>query len=119
VNDDQITLPGPHRDQGRRRCARAERTSKFDVSVPQTGEYQPSVFDGSYCQAADVSGLTNIFVRVDGGDPQQVWIPCGYQWVIWNHADTSIHLTSGAHQISLSTAGANGDAGISSPEQGR
>ena len=46
--------------------------------------------------------------RVDGGSPQQVWLPVGYNWVIWNHGDTTVHLTAGAHQISLSTTGANG-----------
>jgi hypothetical protein len=39
-----------------------------------------------------------------------VWLPVGYNWVIWNHADTTVHLTAGAHQISLSTTGANGAA---------
>ncbi|HWG12447.1 MAG TPA: LamG-like jellyroll fold domain-containing protein, partial [Streptosporangiaceae bacterium] len=82
----------------------------FNVNVPQTGDYKLSVFDGSNSQAADVSGPTNIFARVDGGGPQEIWLPDGYGWVIWNHADTSVHLTAGAHQISLSTAGANGAA---------
>jgi Concanavalin A-like lectin/glucanases superfamily len=82
----------------------------FNVNVPRTGNYNLSTFDGSDCQASDVSGPTNIFARVDGGSPQQVWLPCGYEWVIWNHADTTVHLTKGAHQISLSTVGANGAA---------
>jgi concanavalin A-like lectin/glucanase superfamily protein len=82
----------------------------FSVSVPQTGNYQLSVFDGSNASASDVNGPTNVFARVDGGDPQQVWLPAGYNWVIWNHADTTVHLTAGEHQISLSTTGANGQA---------
>jgi hypothetical protein len=82
----------------------------FSVDVPQTGNYNLSVFDGSDAAASDVSGPTNIFVRVDGGSPQEVWLPVGYNWVIWNHADTTVHLTAGAHQISLSTVGANGAA---------
>jgi hypothetical protein len=82
----------------------------FHVNVPTTGDYKLSVFDGSYCQAADVSGPTNIFVRADGGAPRQVLLPCGYQWVIWDHADTSLRLTAGAHDISLSTVGADGAA---------
>jgi hypothetical protein len=82
----------------------------FNVNVPQTGDYNLSVFDGSDSAASDVSGPTNIFVRVDGGTPQEVWLPTGYNWVIWNHADTTVHLTAGAHQISLSTTGANGAA---------
>jgi len=82
----------------------------FDVDVPRTGNYDLSVFDGSNSAAADVSGPTNIFARVDGGSPQQVWLPVGYNWVIWNHGDTTVHLTAGQHQISLSTTGADGQA---------
>ncbi len=79
----------------------------FHVTVPQTGSYQLSVFDGSDASATDVNGPTNVFARVDGGDPQQIWLPAGYNWVIWNHAGTTVHLTAGAHQISLSTTGAS------------
>ncbi len=82
----------------------------FRVDVPQTGDYHLSVFDGSNSAASDVSGPTNIFARVNGGSPQEVWLPVGYNWVIWNHGDTTVHLTSGTHQISLSTTGANGAA---------
>jgi len=82
----------------------------FSVDVPQTGNYNLSVFDGSDAAASDVFGPTNIFVRVDGNNPQEVWLPVGYNWVIWNHADTTVHLTAGTHQISLSTTGANGAA---------
>jgi hypothetical protein len=87
----------------------------FHVDVPRTGDYRLRVFDGSDCQAADVSGPTNIFARVDGGAPQEVWLPCGYEWVIWNYGQSTVHLTAGAHQISLSTVGSgdqatNGDA---------
>ncbi len=82
----------------------------FHVDVPQTGDYNLSIFDGSDSAASDVSGPTNIFVRVDGGSPQQVWLPVGYNWVIWNHAGTTVHLTAGQHDISLSTTGANGAA---------
>src|SRR5450756_276120 len=82
----------------------------FNVNVPQTGDYHLSVFDGSNSAAADVSGPTNVFVGVDGASPQEVWLPVGYNWVIWNHADTTVHLTAGEHQVSLSTGGANGAA---------
>ncbi|MDX6390577.1 MAG: hypothetical protein QOJ73_1640 [Streptosporangiaceae bacterium] len=82
----------------------------FNVNVPQTGDYKLSVFDGSNAAATDVSGPTNIFARADGGSPQEVWLPAGYNWPIWSHADTTMHLTAGTHQISLSTTGANGAA---------
>jgi Concanavalin A-like lectin/glucanases superfamily len=82
----------------------------FNVKVPQTGNYHLSIFAGSNSAASDVSGPTNVFATVDGGRPQEVWLPAGYNWPIWNHAGTTVHLTRGAHQISLSTAGANGAA---------
>jgi Concanavalin A-like lectin/glucanases superfamily/Carbohydrate binding module (family 6) len=80
----------------------------FNVNVPATGNYTMRVFDGSYAQADDVSGPTNIFARVDGGPSTEVWLPDGYQWVIWNYGSATLHLTAGAHTISLSTTGDNG-----------
>ncbi|MEV6605838.1 LamG-like jellyroll fold domain-containing protein [Kutzneria sp. NPDC051319] len=80
----------------------------FPVTVPTSGDYALRVFDGSNAQAPGVSGPTNVFLGVDSGTPQQVWLPDGYGWVIWNHADTTVRLTAGAHRISLSTTGANG-----------
>jgi hypothetical protein len=81
----------------------------FNVSVPQTGDYAMRVFDGSYAQASDVSGPTNIFARVDGRSPTEIWLPDGYEWVIWNYGTATLPLTAGAHTISLSTVGANGN----------
>jgi Concanavalin A-like lectin/glucanases superfamily len=80
----------------------------FNVNVPQTGDYLMRVFDGSDAQASDVSGPTNIFARVDGGPPTEIWLPDAYNWVIWNYGTAQLHLTAGAHTISLSTVGANG-----------
>jgi hypothetical protein len=80
----------------------------FSVDVPTTGDYTMRVFDGSYAQASDVSGPTNIFARVDGGPSTEIWLPDGYQWVIWNYGSATLHLTAGAHTISLSTTGDNG-----------
>jgi hypothetical protein len=82
----------------------------FHADVPKTGDYRLSVFDGSYCHNADVSGPTNVFVRVDGGSPQQVWLPCGYAWPVWNIGDTTVHLTAGKHDLSLSDTGDGGAA---------
>ena len=82
----------------------------FHVTVPQTGDYKLTVYDGSFCQAGDVSGPTNIFARVDGGSPQEIWLPCAYNWPVWNTAATTVHMTAGAHDISLSTTGADGAA---------
>jgi len=82
----------------------------FNVDVPQTGDYTMRVFDGSYAQASDVHGPTNIFARVDGGPPTEIWLPDGYEWVIWNYGSATLPLTAGTHTISLSTVGANGAA---------
>jgi hypothetical protein len=82
----------------------------FNVNVPHTGDYLMRVFDGSDAQASDVSGPTNIFARVDNGPPTEIWLPDAYNWVIWNYGPAQLHLTAGAHTISLSTVGANGAA---------
>jgi hypothetical protein len=80
----------------------------FPVDVPATGNYTFRVFDGSYAHASDVSGPTNIFARVDGGPATEIWLPDGYEWVIWNYGSATLHLDAGAHTISLSTVGDNG-----------
>jgi hypothetical protein len=80
----------------------------FHTNVPRSGDYRLSVFDGSNCRAADVNGPTNVFLRVDGASPQQVWLPCSYNWPVWNIGNTTVHLTAGQHDLSLSTTGADG-----------
>ena len=82
----------------------------FHADVPKTGDYRLSVFDGSYCHADDVSGPTNVFLRVDGGAAQQVWLPCGYAWPVWNIGAATVHLTAGTHDLSLSDTGDDGAA---------
>ncbi|MCX5055464.1 RICIN domain-containing protein [Streptomyces sp. NBC_00452] len=80
----------------------------FPVSVPTTGDYDLSVFGNSYAKDADVKGPTNVYGRVDGGASTRVDIPVGFQWVVWGHGDTTVHLTAGSHTISLATTGDNG-----------
>src|SRR5439155_6649954 len=82
----------------------------FHADVPQDGDYDLALVDGSYPHASDVSGPTNVFVRVDGGAPREVDLPLGYEWPVWTHADTTQHLSAGKHDISLSTVGADGAA---------
>ncbi|MEN3304718.1 MAG: hypothetical protein V7603_920 [Micromonosporaceae bacterium] len=82
----------------------------FHPDVPSTADYNLSIFESSFAHNYNVTGPTNIFVRVDGGAPQQVYLPAEYGWAIWNHADTTVHLTAGSHDISLSTVGADGAA---------
>ncbi|WP_406129960.1 cellulosome protein [Streptomyces sp. NBC_00989] len=75
----------------------------FSVEVPQDGTYDVSVFANS-CNLADAvreQGPTNVFLRVDGGHPQELRLPLGYKWAVWGHADTRVELTAGAHTITL------------------
>lgn len=76
----------------------------FDVDVPQDGTYDLSVFANSYNLDGRVKeqGPTNVFLRVDGKDPQELRMPLGYKWVVWGHTDTSVKLTAGKHKITLS-----------------
>lgn len=75
----------------------------FSVEVPRDGTYDVSVFANSYNQADAVreQGPTNVFLRVDGGDPQELRLPLGYKWAVRGHTDTRVELTAGAHTITL------------------
>ncbi|WTP20397.1 cellulosome protein [Streptomyces sp. NBC_00203] len=75
----------------------------FAVEVPQDGTYDLSVFANSYNLDSQVEeqGPTNVFLRVDGADPQELRLPLGYKWVVWGHTDTQIRLTAGKHTITL------------------
>ncbi|WP_329310661.1 RICIN domain-containing protein [Streptomyces sp. NBC_01262] len=84
----------------------------FPVTVPTTGDYNLSVFGNSYAKDADVKGPTNVYMRVDGGASTEVDIPVGFQWVVWGHSDTTVHLTSGSHSITLATTGDNSAATV-------
>ncbi|MGY1495309.1 hypothetical protein ACW4TU_01455 [Streptomyces sp. QTS52] len=39
-------------------------------------------------------------------------MPVGFQWVVWGHSDTTVHLTSGSHTITLATTGDNSAATV-------
>ncbi|WP_405813128.1 cellulosome protein [Streptomyces sp. NBC_01390] len=75
----------------------------FDVEVPQDGTYDLSVFANSYnlYDLVKEQGPTNVFLRVDGADPQELRLPLGYKWVVWGHTDTTVRLTAGRHRITL------------------
>jgi hypothetical protein len=90
----------------------------FKVSVPQDGTYDLSVFANSLNTFPLVGdqGPTNVFVRVDGSAEQQIFLPLGYKWVVWDHTDTKVKLTAGDHVIALAaqsldhTSATKGDA---------
>lgn len=75
----------------------------FSVEVPRDGTYDVSVFANSYnlADAVREQGPTNVFLRVDGGYPQELRLPLGYKWAVWGHTDTRVELTAGAHTITL------------------
>jgi len=82
----------------------------FSVSVPTTGVYDLSVFANSlntYNLVAE-QGPTNVFLRVDGKAEQELFLPLGYKWVVWDHADTKVSLTAGKHTISLAARSLDG-----------
>ncbi|MEQ4723958.1 LamG-like jellyroll fold domain-containing protein [Nonomuraea sp. B19D2] len=82
----------------------------FTVEVPQAGRYDLSVFANSLNTFDRVreQGPTNVFVRVDGGAEQELFLPLGYKWVVWDHADTTVELPAGKHVISLAARSLDG-----------
>ncbi|PZG16058.1 cellulosome enzyme [Micromonospora craterilacus] len=82
----------------------------FTVDVPQDGNYDLSVFANSLNTFGLVQeqGPTNVFLRVDGGAEQELFLPLGYKWVVWDHTDTTVQLTAGRHVISLAARSLDG-----------
>jgi hypothetical protein len=87
-------------------------TLDFTVEVPQDGTYDLSVFANSLNTFAAVQeqGPTNVFLRVDGdaATEQEIHLPLGYKWVVWDHADAKVDLTAGAHTITLAARSLDG-----------
>jgi hypothetical protein len=82
----------------------------FTVDVPATGRYDLSVFANSlntYSLVRD-QGPTNVFLRVDGAAEQELFLPLGYKWVVWDHTDTTVQLTKGRHTIALAARSLDG-----------
>ncbi|HMR48222.1 MAG TPA: Ig-like domain-containing protein [Arachnia sp.] len=82
----------------------------FPVTVPEDGEYDLQLFTSTLNTFAAVAeqGPTNVFVRVDGGAEQELFLPLGYKWVVWDHADTKVDLTAGAHTITVAARSLDG-----------
>jgi hypothetical protein len=82
----------------------------FTVDVPQAGRYDLSVFANSLntYDLVKEQGPTNVFLRVDGSAEQELFLPLGYKWVVWDHTDTSVELTAGKHVISLAARSLDG-----------
>ncbi|MFJ4200776.1 LamG-like jellyroll fold domain-containing protein [Streptomyces sviceus] len=87
-------------------------TLDFTVDVPEDGTYDLSVFANSLNTFDKVKeqGPTNVFLRVDGqaGTEQQLYLPLGYKWVVWDHTDTKVKLTKGRHTLTLAAKSLDG-----------
>ncbi|WP_392839642.1 LamG-like jellyroll fold domain-containing protein [Streptomyces sp. LN500] len=87
-------------------------TLHFTVDVPHDGTYDLSVFANSLNTFDKVQeqGPSNIFLRVDGkaDSEQELHLPLGYKWVVWDHTDTKVHLTQGKHTLTLAAQSADG-----------
>ncbi|WP_433381753.1 LamG-like jellyroll fold domain-containing protein [Actinoplanes sp. CA-142083] len=82
----------------------------FTVDVPTAGRYDLSVFANSLntYPLIQENGPTNVFLRVDGAAEQEIFLPLGYKWVVWDHTDTTVELTAGVHTISLAARSLDG-----------
>lgn len=82
----------------------------FTVDVPEDGTYDLSVFANSLntYDLVREQGPTNVFLRVDGAAEQELHLPLGYKWVVWDHADTTVELTEGEHTLSLAAQSLDG-----------
>nr|WSZ21027.1 Ig-like domain-containing protein [Streptomyces canus] len=87
-------------------------TLDFTVDVPEDGTYDLSVFANSLNTFDKVKeqGPTNVFLRVDGqaAGEQQLYLPLGYKWVVWDHTDTKVKLTRGKHTLTLAAKSLDG-----------
>ncbi|WP_416972758.1 LamG-like jellyroll fold domain-containing protein [Streptomyces sp. 4F14] len=85
-------------------------TLGFTVDVPEDGSYDLSVFANSLNTYDKVQeqGPTNVFLRVDGAAEQELYLPLGYKWVVWDHTDTKVHLTKGRHTLTLAAKSLDG-----------
>ncbi|MFJ9779303.1 LamG-like jellyroll fold domain-containing protein [Amycolatopsis sp. NPDC101161] len=82
----------------------------FGVDVPSDGTYDLSVFANSLntYDLVKANGPTNVFLRVDGAAEQELLLPLGYKWVVWDHADTKVRLSKGKHTLSLAARSLDG-----------
>ncbi|MFC8434127.1 LamG-like jellyroll fold domain-containing protein [Streptomyces sp. NPDC057253] len=87
-------------------------TLDFPVDVPEDGTYDLSVFANSLNTFDKVKeqGPTNVFLRVDGqaAGEQELYLPLGYKWVVWDHTDTKVKLTKGRHTLTLAAKSLDG-----------
>lgn len=83
----------------------------FTVTVLEDGAYDLSVFANSLNTHDLVAeqGPTNVFLRVNGEAEQEVFLPLGYKWVVWDHTETTVELSAGENVISLAAESLDGE----------
>ncbi|MDX3645473.1 LamG-like jellyroll fold domain-containing protein [Streptomyces sp. MB09-02B] len=90
----------------------SDMTLDFTVDVPEDGTYDLSVFANSLNTFDKIKdqGPTNVFLRIDGkaDGEQELYLPLGYKWVVWDHTDTTVRLTKGKHTLTLAARSADG-----------
>ncbi|WP_078662689.1 LamG-like jellyroll fold domain-containing protein [Streptomyces bicolor] len=88
-------------------------TLDFTVDVPEDGTYDLNVFANSLNTFDKVKeqGPTNVFLRVDGkaDSEQELYLPLGYKWVVWDHTGTKVRLTKGRHTLTLAAKSLDGE----------
>ncbi|WP_294195061.1 CBM35 domain-containing protein [uncultured Sphingomonas sp.] len=82
----------------------------FAVEVPRDGRYDLSVLASTFNKdpLAEAQGPTNVFLRIDGRDVGELYLPLGYKPSVLDHADTVVTLTKGRHVLTLATRSRDG-----------
>jgi hypothetical protein len=77
----------------------------FAVEVPHTGLYDLRVLASTFNKdpLAAAQGPTNVFLRIDGKDAGELFLPLGYKPSVLDHVDTVITLPRGRHVVTLAT----------------
>jgi hypothetical protein len=82
----------------------------FAVEVPRDGRYDLRILASTFNKdpLADAQGPTNVFLRIDGKDAGELYLPLGYKPSVLDHADTVVALTRGRHVVTLATRSTDG-----------
>lgn len=83
----------------------------FTVDVPEAGTYDLSVFANSLYtyDLVEEQGPTNVFLTVNGKAEEELFLPLAYNWVVWDHTDTTVELQEGENTISLAAQSLDGE----------
>ncbi|MBY9064912.1 cellulosome protein [Sphingomonas yunnanensis] len=82
----------------------------FAVQVPRAGRYALRVLASTFNKdpLAEAQGATNVFLRVDGNEVGEIYLPLGYKPAVLDHADTTLTLSAGRHVVTLATRSRDG-----------